>query len=114
MAVIRDRCYGMTSCGTGGIWSITSAKEVAGYFYGRTMIEDTSTSHIKFLEGKRSVYLPPKRGTNNQLMRAVPKVPLALGVGAEGGERHLTLSWLPAKPKVRCGVWVLWWCVIKY
>ena len=31
-------------------------------------------SHLRFFEGKASVYLPPKRGTNNQLMRAVPKV----------------------------------------
>lgn len=38
------------------------------------MIEDTSTSHQKFLQGKRSVFLPPKRGTDDQLMRAVPKV----------------------------------------
>jgi len=74
MAVIRDRCYGMTSCGTGGIWAITSPDGVGSYFYGRTMIEDTSTSHAKFFEGKRSVYLPPKRGTDDQLMRAVPKV----------------------------------------
>jgi hypothetical protein len=74
MAIIRDRCYGMTSCGTGGTWSITASKDLGDYFYGRTMIEDTSTSHIKCMEGKRSVYLPPKRNTNNQLMRAVPKV----------------------------------------
>merc|ERR1719230_2485283 len=38
------------------------------------MIEDTSSSHDKFLLGKRSVYIPPTRGTNKQLMRAVPKV----------------------------------------
>ena len=74
MAIVRDRCYGMTSCGTGGIWAITSPRNAAEYFYGRTMIEDTSTSHEKFLQGGRSVYLPPFRGTNKQLMRAVPKV----------------------------------------
>jgi len=76
MAVIRDSSYGMTSCGTGGIWAITSssATDAGRYFYGRTMIEDTSTSHQKFLQGKRSVFLPPKRGTDDQLMRAVPKV----------------------------------------
>ena len=74
MAVVRDRCYGMTSCGTGGIWSITSPRNIGSYFYGRTMIEDTSTSHMKFLGGERSVYLAPQRGTDNQLMRATPKV----------------------------------------
>jgi len=74
MAIIRDRSYGMTSCGTGGIWSITSPRGAGSYFYGRTMIEDTSTSHLKFFEGKRSIYLPPKRGTDDQLMRATPKV----------------------------------------
>ena len=74
MAVIRNQSYGMTSCGTGGIWSITSARQLGDFFYGRTMIEDTSSSHYYFLRGQRSVYLPPKRGTNNQLMRAVPKV----------------------------------------
>jgi len=71
---VRDRCYGMTSCGTGGIWAITSPVGVGEYFFGRTMIEDTSTTHMKFFEGKCSVYLPPKRGTTDQLMRAVPKV----------------------------------------
>jgi len=74
MAITRDRSYGMTSCGTGGIWAITSAAGAGEYFYGRTMIEDTSTSHLRFLEGKRSVYLPPKRATDDQLMRAVPKL----------------------------------------
>jgi len=74
MAIVRDRCYGMTSCGTGGIWAISSPDKLGEYFYGRTMIEDTSSSHEKFLLGCRSVYLPPFRGTNRQLMRAVPKV----------------------------------------
>eukprot|EP00966_Prymnesium_polylepis_P224487 5192170-Prymnesium_polylepis.1 len=74
MALIRDRCYGMTSCGTGGIWALTDAHDIDNFFFGRTMIEDTSTSTKCFLMGRRSVYIPPTRGTNKQLMRAVPKV----------------------------------------
>jgi len=74
MGVVRDRSYGMTSCGTGGIWAITTPHSAGSYFYGRTMIEDTSTSHQKFFdEGKCSVYLPIKRA-GDQLMKAVPKV----------------------------------------
>ena len=73
MGIARDRCYGMTSCGTGGIWAITTPLGTDSYFFGRTMIEDTSTTHMKFFEGKCSVYLPPKRG-GDPLMRAVPKV----------------------------------------
>ena len=63
MGIVRDRCYGMTSCGTGGIWAITTANGAGDFFYGRTMIEDTSTSHLRFFEGKASVYLPTMRGT---------------------------------------------------
>ena len=74
MAITRDRCYGMTSCGTGGIWAITSPVGVGSYFYGRTMIEDTSTSHAKFLQGRRSIYIAPSRSQKWQLMSAVPKV----------------------------------------
>jgi len=74
MALIRDRCYGMTSCGTGGIWALTDPHDIDNFFFGRTMIEDTSTSTKCFLQGRRSVYIPPTRGTNKQLMRAVPKV----------------------------------------
>ena len=76
MALIRYRCYGMTSCGTGGIWALTDTNDIDNFFFGRTMIEDTSTSTKCFLQGRRSVYIPPTRGTNKQLMRAVPKVSL--------------------------------------
>jgi len=74
MGIVRDRSYGMTSCGTGGIWSVTTHEDANKFFYGRCMIEDTSTTHCKFMQGKCSVYLPTKRGTNDQLMRAIPKV----------------------------------------
>ena len=73
MALFRDRCYGMTSAGTGGIWTITSASECSGFFFGRTMIEDTTSSHKWFLRGYCSKYLAPLRGAP-ALMRAVPKV----------------------------------------
>lgn len=74
MAIVRDRCYGMTSAGTGGTWAVTSSEGAGDFFFGRTMIEDSSSSHAQFIKGRRSVYLPPSRGTMNQLMRAVPKV----------------------------------------
>ena len=41
MAVIRNQSYGMTSCGTGGIWSVTHMEGLDNFFFGRTMIEDT-------------------------------------------------------------------------
>ena len=62
MALVRDKCYGMTSCGTGGIWAITTPEGAGEYFDGMTMIEDTASTHAQFYQGKRSVYLPPKRG----------------------------------------------------
>merc|ERR1719502_1798194 len=73
MACFRDRCHGMTSCGTGGIWSITSPDGVEDYFFGRTMIEDTTSTHKYFLQGFYSTYLPPLTASK-QLMRAVPKI----------------------------------------
>ena len=39
MAVFRNRCNGMTSAGTGGIWSVTSHENIEDFFFGRTMIE---------------------------------------------------------------------------
>ena len=73
MACFRDRCNGMTSCGTGGIWSITSHLGVGDYFFGRTMIEDTTSTHKYFLRGFYSTYVPPLRASK-QLMRAIPKI----------------------------------------
>jgi len=73
MALFRDRSCGMTSCGTGGVWTITSSENLGDYFFGRTMIEDTTSTHKYFLRGFQSRYLPPLRG-QPQLMRAVPKV----------------------------------------
>ena len=63
----------MTSCGTGGIWALTSNENVDDFFFGRTMIEDTTSTHKYFLQGFYSKYIPPLR-SSKQLMRAVPKV----------------------------------------
>jgi hypothetical protein len=73
MAIFRDRACGMTSAGTGGVWNITNKTNIGDYFFGRTMIEDTTSTHKYFLEGYESRYLKPLRG-QPQLMRAVPKV----------------------------------------
>jgi len=76
MAVVRDQAYGMTSCGTGGIWSITQDDGLQDYFFGRTMIEDTASSTEVFLQGRKSVYVTPfaNKPAEQQLMCAVPKV----------------------------------------
>jgi len=76
MAVIRNQCYGMTSCGTGGIWAITRSDKLDSYFYGRTMIEDTASSTEAFLNGRKAVYVAPfsNKPSEAQLMCAVPKV----------------------------------------
>jgi hypothetical protein len=88
MACFRDRCHGMTSCGTGGIWSITSPDGVGDYFFGRTMIEDTTSTHKYFLQGFHSTYIPPLRASK-QLMRAVPKIGCAHGIGSATHARLL-------------------------
>jgi len=74
--VIRNQCYGMTSCGTGGIWAITRSNNLENYFYGRTMIEDTASSTEAFLAGRKAVYVAPfsNKPSDQQLMCAVPKV----------------------------------------
>ena len=73
MALMRDRSAGVTSAGTGGTWSICSSHNLIDYFFGRTMIEDTTSTHKAFLLGFRSRYVPPLQG-DVPLMRAVPKV----------------------------------------
>ena len=77
MAVIRNQSYGMTSCGTGGIWSITNPDlDLEDYFFGRTMIEDTASSIEQFLDGYKALYVAPfaNKESHAQLMCAVPKV----------------------------------------
>jgi hypothetical protein len=65
MNVIRNRCGGVTSCGTNAVWQI-DAKEFSRsgpdddkkeYFDSRTKIEDTASTHMLFCKGKRSVYV---------------------------------------------------------
>ena len=76
MAVIRNQAYGMTSCGTGGVWSITTTEGLDDFFFGRTMIEDTASSISEFLNGRKAAYVAPfaNKEPEDQLMCAVPKV----------------------------------------
>merc|ERR1719282_1977064 len=71
MNVIRNRCGGVTSCGTNAVWQINSRdfsrledddvkKE---FFDSRTKIEDTASTHSHFCKGKRSVYVHEKVAT---------------------------------------------------
>jgi len=71
MNVIRNRCGGVTSCGTNAVWHI-NAREfsrqnedsvTAEYFDSRTKIEDTASTHMNFCNGKRSVYVQEKIST---------------------------------------------------
>jgi hypothetical protein len=65
MNVIRNRCGGVTSCGTNAVWQIdatTFSRQYADqvldeYFESRTKIEDTATTHQHFCKGQRSVYV---------------------------------------------------------
>jgi hypothetical protein len=68
MNVIRNRCGGVTSCGTNAVWQV-NAQEFSRrdpdsvmneYFDSRTKIEDTASTHIHFCKGKRSVYVHEK------------------------------------------------------
>jgi len=71
MNVIRNRCGGVTSCGTNAVWQINATDfnrqgenaESREYFDSRTKIEDTSSTHIQFCKGKRSVYVQEKVST---------------------------------------------------
>jgi len=71
MNVIRNRCGGVTSCGTNAVWQI-NAREFSRveddavtneYFDSRTKIEDTASTHLQFCNGKRSVYVQEKIST---------------------------------------------------
>lgn len=77
MGVMRDHAGAMTSCGSGGVWSLDIAdlNELGQYFYGRSMIEDTATSAVEFLRGRSSAYVAPlvTRPAHAQPMSAVPK-----------------------------------------
>jgi len=66
----------MTSCGTGGIWSVTHTDKLEDFFFGRTMIEDTASSIAEFVKGRKAVYVAPfaSKPSEAQLMCAVPKV----------------------------------------
>jgi hypothetical protein len=68
MNIIRNRCGGVTSCGTNAVWNIDGAElsgahghgesvPVQEYFDSRTKIEDTASTHLQFCKGKRSVYV---------------------------------------------------------
>jgi len=68
MNIIRNRCGGVTSCGTNAVWNIDGAElsgagrrnkcaPVQEYFDSRTKIEDTASTHLQFSKGKRSVYV---------------------------------------------------------
>jgi len=71
MNVIRNRCGGVTSCGTNAIWQINASEfdrreddaVLNEYFDSRTKIEDTASTHINFCRGKRSVYVQEKIST---------------------------------------------------
>uniref|UniRef100_A0A7S4T2H7 Uncharacterized protein n=1 Tax=Alexandrium monilatum TaxID=311494 RepID=A0A7S4T2H7_9DINO len=71
MNVIRNRCGGVTSCGTNAVWQINARDfsrqgenaESLEYFDSRTKIEDTASTHIQFCQGKRSVYVQEKIST---------------------------------------------------
>jgi len=64
MNVVRNRCGGVTSCGTNAVWQINNKEfpdqeidSMAGFFDSRTKVEDTATTHMHFCKGKRSVYV---------------------------------------------------------
>jgi hypothetical protein len=71
MNVIRNRCGGVTSCGTNAIWHINGkdfsrlddASVTNEYFDSRTKIEDTASTHVNFCKGLRSVYVQEKIST---------------------------------------------------
>jgi len=62
---IRQRCGGVTSCGTNAVW-LVNAKDfnreddtavTNEYFHSRTLLEGMATTHMNFGRGKRSVYV---------------------------------------------------------
>merc|ERR550532_1653176 len=71
MNVIRNRCGGVTSCGTNAIWHLNGKDfsrleddaALVEYFDSRTKIEDTASTHVNFCKGLRSVYVQEKIST---------------------------------------------------
>ena len=59
--------------GTGVTYAITTCKELDQFFCGEVIIEDTSSSHEFFLDGKRAIYLPPKANLRRQYSLGIAK-----------------------------------------
>jgi hypothetical protein len=63
--IIRQRCGGVTSCGTNAVWLVNAKdfnreddKTVTNeYFHSRTLLDGMATTHMNFANGKRSVYV---------------------------------------------------------
>ena len=75
---------------------------VEDFFFGRTMIEDTTSTHKYFLQGYYSKYIPPLM-SGNQLMKAVPKVSANYLEALERWDTGAVQSWMSQ------GVVRLWW-----
>jgi len=105
-ALYRDRCDGMTSVGTGVTYSLTTTKGLQCFFNGEVIIEDTSSSHDFFMDGKRSVYLPPKASNRRQYSLGIAKRDENYVEGLErwhiGAVQILVTQGLP-----RCWFWVI-------
>ncbi|CAK0880322.1 unnamed protein product [Prorocentrum cordatum] len=117
MNVIRNRCGGVTSCGTNAVWQIdavdfsrqTEESVHFEYFESRTKIEDTATSHQHFCRGKRSVYV------QEQVCTGIAKVNADyLGAVQRWAEGAVQLFWVQLFVDRTPQLVIFAWCVLGY
>jgi len=117
MNVIRNRCGGVTSCGTNAVWQIDAvdfsrqSDESVNfeYFESRTKIEDTATSHQHFCRGKRSVYVQEKVCTGIAKVNAD-----YLGAVQRWAEGAVQLFWVQLFLDRTPQLVIFGWCVLAY
>merc|ERR1719282_926483 len=117
MNVIRNRCGGVTSCGTNAVWQINArdfsrlddASVNNEYFDSRTKIEDTASTHLHFCKGKRSVYVHEKVATGIAKMNSD-----YLGAVQRWAEGAVQLFWVQLFIDRTRQLVVFAWCVILF
>mmetsp|Transcript_54273 Transcript_54273/g.151476 ORF Transcript_54273/g.151476 Transcript_54273/m.151476 type:complete len:594 (-) Transcript_54273:121-1902(-) len=117
MNVIRNRCGGVTSCGTNAVWQIdavdfsrqTEESVHFEYFESRTKIEDTATSHQHFCRGKRSVYV------QETVCTGIAKVNADyLGAVQRWAEGAVQLFWVQLFVDKTWQLVLFGWCCLAY
>merc|ERR1719282_467918 len=117
MNVIRNRCGGVTSCGTNAVWQV-NARDFSRlkdddvkkeFFDSRTKIEDTASTHLHFCRGKRSVYVHEKVATGIAKVNAD-----YLGAVQRWAEGAVQLFWVQLFVDKTWQLVLFGWCCLAY